>query len=185
VCDLSVEHSIGAHFATLEDPRCPIQRRHKLIDLIVIAIAATLSGADGWVAIAAFAQVKEAWLRSFLELPDGRPSHDTFGRVLHRQHRHQCRPLCPRRAGSLGDRERIASIALGLASTRRGRALVKEGVTRALSRRLPTPGPRRPLLRGVSGPYAGTRAPLARFTPTPRKFLNLLVALHGYKLITH
>jgi predicted transposase YbfD/YdcC len=80
--ELRVEGSIAAHFATLEDPRCEIQRRHKLIDMIVIAIAATLSGADGWVGVETFAKGKEEWLRSFLELPDGLPSHDTFGRVF-------------------------------------------------------------------------------------------------------
>ena len=82
MCDLSVERSIAAHFAMLDDPRCDIQRRHTLIEMIIIAIAATLSGADGWVAIEAFAKAKEAWLRSFLELPYGIPSHDCFGRVF-------------------------------------------------------------------------------------------------------
>lgn len=82
MCDLSVERSIAAHFAVLNDPRCDIQRRHKLIEMIIIAIAATLSGADGWVAIEAFAKAKEAWLRTFLELPYGIPSHDSFGRVF-------------------------------------------------------------------------------------------------------
>lgn len=82
MCDLSVERSIAAHFAALNDPRCEIQRRHKLTEMIIIAIAATLSGADGWVAIEAFAKSKEAWLRTFLELPHGIPSHDGFGRVF-------------------------------------------------------------------------------------------------------
>jgi hypothetical protein len=80
--ELRVERSIAAHFATLEDPRCETQCRHKLIDMIVIAIAATLSGADGWVGVETFAKGKEEWLRLFLELPDGLPSHDTFGRVF-------------------------------------------------------------------------------------------------------
>jgi len=82
VCDLSVERSIASHFAVLEDPRSAIQSRHKLIEMIVIAIAATLSGADGWVGVETFAKGKEAWLRTFLELPKGIPSHDCFGRVF-------------------------------------------------------------------------------------------------------
>ena len=82
VCDLSVERSIASHFAALEDPRSSTQSRHKLIEMLVIAIAATLSGADGWVGVETFARAKEAWLRSFLELPEGIPSHDTFGRVF-------------------------------------------------------------------------------------------------------
>jgi hypothetical protein len=50
--------------------------------MVVIAIAATLGGTDGWVAIAQFGRAKEAWFRQFLELPNGIPSHDTFGRVF-------------------------------------------------------------------------------------------------------
>ncbi|MBK5930663.1 transposase family protein, partial [Halochromatium salexigens] len=53
--DLSVERSIASHFAALEDPRCQIQRRHLLSEMMVIAIAAALSGADGWVGVATFA----------------------------------------------------------------------------------------------------------------------------------
>lgn len=82
MCDLSIERSMASHFAGLEDPRSPTQRRHQLIEMIVIAIAATLSGADGWAGVETFAKGKEAWLRSFLELPEGIPSHDTFGRVF-------------------------------------------------------------------------------------------------------
>jgi predicted transposase YbfD/YdcC len=76
------DQSLVGHFAVLEDPRDDTKRRHLLIDMIVIAIAATLCGADGWVQIAQFGRAKEAWLRQFLELPHGIPSHDTFGRVF-------------------------------------------------------------------------------------------------------
>ncbi|NEX23396.1 ISAs1 family transposase [Thiorhodococcus mannitoliphagus] len=79
---MSIERSIGRHFAALEDPRNPTQSRHNLIEMIIIAIAATLGGADGWVGIETFARGKEAWLRTFLELPHGIPSHDCFGRVF-------------------------------------------------------------------------------------------------------
>ena len=82
MCDVSAERSMASHFATLEDPRSATQSRHKLIEMIVIAIVATLGGADGWVGVETFAKGKEAWLRTFLELPYGIPSHDCFGRVF-------------------------------------------------------------------------------------------------------
>jgi hypothetical protein len=70
------------HSSTLEDPREARKCRHKLIDLVVIAIAAVICGADDWVAVAAYGRAKEAWFRQFLELPNGIPAHDTFGRVF-------------------------------------------------------------------------------------------------------
>ena len=78
----SLDRSLAGHFAVLEDPRDALRRRHKLIEMVVIAIAAVLCGADGWAGIAAFGRAKEGWLRQFLELPHGIPSHDTFGRVF-------------------------------------------------------------------------------------------------------
>jgi hypothetical protein len=50
--------------------------------MIVVAIAAVLAGADGWQDVERFARAKEEWLRQFLALPSGIPSHDTFGRVF-------------------------------------------------------------------------------------------------------
>lgn len=69
-------------FGRIEDPRLDRQKKHKLIDIIAIAVCATIAGADGWAPIALYARSKEAWLRTFLELPNGIPSHDTFGRVF-------------------------------------------------------------------------------------------------------
>lgn len=69
-------------FGGIEDPRLDRQKKHKLIDIIAIAVCATIAGADGWVAVALYARSKETWLRSFLELENGIPSHDTFGRVF-------------------------------------------------------------------------------------------------------
>jgi predicted transposase YbfD/YdcC len=77
-----LEHSLAGHFSTLEDPRDARRRRHKLIDMVVIAIAAVICGANDWVAVAAFGRAKEGWFRQFLELPNGIPAHDTFGRVF-------------------------------------------------------------------------------------------------------
>lgn len=72
------------HFAELEDPRSDSGKRHMLLDMIVIAICAVICGADGWVEVELFGQSKEKWLRTFLLLPHGIPSHDTFGRVFQR-----------------------------------------------------------------------------------------------------
>jgi predicted transposase YbfD/YdcC len=74
--------SLIKHFGQLEDPRDSTKARHKLLDMIAISVAAVICGADDWVSIAAFARAKEAWLRKFLDLPNGIPSHDTFGRVF-------------------------------------------------------------------------------------------------------
>ena len=70
------------HFGHLTDPRIERTKEHKLIDIVVIAICAIIAGADGWVAVETFGRAKEKWLRTFLELPNGIPSHDTFGRVF-------------------------------------------------------------------------------------------------------
>jgi predicted transposase YbfD/YdcC len=73
--------TIIVQFADLEDPR-RYNRWHLLHDIIVIAICAAVAGADDWVEVETFGQAKEDWLRGFLELPHGIPSHDTFGRVF-------------------------------------------------------------------------------------------------------
>lgn len=77
------EHGIFLRcFGTVEDPRVNRQRRHNLLDIIAIAVCAVVGGADSWVDVALFGRSKDAWFRTFLELPNGIPSHDTFGRVF-------------------------------------------------------------------------------------------------------
>ena len=71
-------------FATLEDPRIERTKRHKLLDIVAIAICATICGAGSWVHVEMFGRSKEEWFRTFLELPGGIPSHDTFGQVFSR-----------------------------------------------------------------------------------------------------
>jgi predicted transposase YbfD/YdcC len=71
-----------ASLAFVEDPRVEKRSRHLLIDILVITICATLCGAETCTEIEIFAEQKEEWLRRFLALPNGIPSHDTFGRVL-------------------------------------------------------------------------------------------------------
>ena len=71
-------------FASLMDPRTGRAKRYKLIDVIVIAICAVICGADSWVDVEMFGKSKKDWLSRLLELPNGIPSHDTFGRVFAR-----------------------------------------------------------------------------------------------------
>ena len=72
------------HFSVMPDPRRINHGRlkHELIDIIIIAIVATICGADNWVDIEKFGQAKEDWFKQFLKLENGIPSHDTFGRVF-------------------------------------------------------------------------------------------------------
>ncbi len=74
--------TINDHFSELEDPRIERTKRHKLIDIITISICAVICGADGWKDIELYGKCKYKWLKKFLELPNGIPSHDTFARVF-------------------------------------------------------------------------------------------------------
>jgi predicted transposase YbfD/YdcC len=71
-------------FADLPDPRVERTKRHQLLDLITIAVCAVVSGADTWVDVEGWGLAKQEWLATFLDLPGGIPSHDTFGRVFAR-----------------------------------------------------------------------------------------------------
>lgn len=71
-----------AYFAAVPDPRVERSRLHPLASLLVLALCAVVCGADSFVAIAHFGRVREAWLKTFLDLPNGIPSHDTLGRVF-------------------------------------------------------------------------------------------------------
>lgn len=73
---------IEKHFSKVKDPRIDRGKEHKLIDIISISILAVICGAEGWVDIENFGKGKSTWLKTFLELPNGIPSHDTFGRVF-------------------------------------------------------------------------------------------------------
>src|SRR5271154_1576928 len=67
---------------TLTDPRIERTRRHKLFDLLVVALCGTIAGADSWADVERFGNERLDWLRTFLRLENGVPSHDTFGRVF-------------------------------------------------------------------------------------------------------
>lgn len=104
-------------FSTLDDPRVHAKKnRHTLIDILVITVCAVLSGADDWVDVAHFGNAKQRWFARFLELPNGIPSHDTFGRVF-----------------SLLDPDAFADCFLawmeGLSSLRSGRVIAIDGKT--------------------------------------------------------
>ena len=71
-------------FGELEDPRPGRNVMHLLSDMLAIAIIAVICGADGWAEVEHFANCKQEWLKTFLRLPHGIPSHDTFGRVFGR-----------------------------------------------------------------------------------------------------
>jgi len=73
---------IEEYFSKVNDPRRDRTKDHKLIDIIAIAICAVICGAEGWTDIELFGNSKLHWLATFLELPNGIPSHDTFGRVF-------------------------------------------------------------------------------------------------------
>lgn len=74
--------TISDYFKNLKDPRIERTKRHKLIDIITITICAVICGADGWSDIELFGKSKYKWLKKFLELPNGIPSHDTLSRVF-------------------------------------------------------------------------------------------------------
>src|ERR1700733_11469503 len=76
--------SIRKHFTKLKDPRRRHRRLHRLQDIIVIALCAVIAGAQDWQEIETFGRKRRDWLKRFLPLANGIPSHDTFERVFDR-----------------------------------------------------------------------------------------------------
>ena len=74
--------SLMEHLRQVPDPRVERTRRHELMDLLVIALCAVIGGADNWVDVVQFGKAKKEWFATFLKLPHGIASHDTFGRVF-------------------------------------------------------------------------------------------------------
>ena len=79
-----VNASIVTHFQSLEDPRIERTKKHHLLDILVIALGTLLTGGEGFQDMELFGRSKRTWLQTFLTLPPGMPSHDTFGRVFAR-----------------------------------------------------------------------------------------------------
>jgi len=69
-------------FGDLPDPRVNRTREHRLIDVVVIGFCTILAGGEGFNDMEEFGKAKESWFRTFLELPNGIPRHDTFNRVF-------------------------------------------------------------------------------------------------------
>jgi len=80
----TVNASIVEHFQALEDPRIARTKKHLLLDILVIAVCTLLTGGEGFQDMELFGKSKRVWLQTFLALPHGIPSHDTFGRVFAR-----------------------------------------------------------------------------------------------------
>ena len=69
-------------FAEIVDPRIERTKRHPLSDILTLAVLAVIAGAEGWEDIEEFGQSKHEWLKRYLALPNGIPSHDTISRVF-------------------------------------------------------------------------------------------------------
>jgi predicted transposase YbfD/YdcC len=82
--DAGHDLSLVRHLAELPDPRLDRTKKHHLGDILVIALCATIAGADSWEEVQRFGEAKLGWLKGFLSLPHGIPSHDTFNRVFAR-----------------------------------------------------------------------------------------------------
>ena len=74
--------AVFSTFEDLTDPRIERTRRHELFELLVVALCGTIAGADSWADVERFGEKRLDWLRTFLRLENGIPSHDTFGRVF-------------------------------------------------------------------------------------------------------
>ena len=80
----SLKESVEQCFGNITDTRVTGKIAHKLVDIIAMSLLAVICGADGWVGIETYGKAKQTWLETFLELPNGIPSHDTFARVIGR-----------------------------------------------------------------------------------------------------
>lgn len=80
--DVEAPRGLLRAFGQLKDPRMNRTKKHRLSDILTIAICAIICGADGWVQVQEFGDRKKKWFQTFLDLPHGIPSHDTFGRVF-------------------------------------------------------------------------------------------------------
>jgi predicted transposase YbfD/YdcC len=97
-------------FGTMSDPRHPDMIRYPLIEVIAIALCAVLSGADDWVEVAAFGHAKAEWFATWLSLPQGIPSHDTFGRIFSWLNPHEFMQAFARWVDALQERLPVAAV---------------------------------------------------------------------------
>lgn len=77
---MNLSRNFLSHFSCIIDPRKETHnKKHRLSDILVLTILATLCGAESWTDVEEFGEAKEEWLKTFLDLPHGIPSHDTIG----------------------------------------------------------------------------------------------------------
>ena len=74
---MSIE-KLGQYLVAIEDPRCSGKVEHRLVEVLVIAVCAVIACAESWDDIALYGRSKLAWLRTFLDLPNGIPSHEAL-----------------------------------------------------------------------------------------------------------
>lgn len=79
---MSEKNKLLSYFSEMKDPRVERTKLHKLEDIVFIAIASVLSGIESWNEMEMYGNVKKPWLETFLELPNGIPTHDTFNRFF-------------------------------------------------------------------------------------------------------
>ena len=74
--------SLMDYFSEVPDPRMQRTQRHELLDILAVALCAVIGGADHWTEVVEFGESRQAWFATFLKLPNGIASHDTFARVF-------------------------------------------------------------------------------------------------------
>ena len=79
---MNEKSGISIYFSTMKDHRLDRKRRHDMLDIIALTIAAVVCGAEDWYEIEEFAVINELWFKTFLTLDNGIPSHDTINRFF-------------------------------------------------------------------------------------------------------
>jgi len=97
---MNKQSEILTYFRTMKDHRLDQKKKHDMLDIITITIAAVLCGADDWYEIEEFAEIRESWLKTFLTLENGIP-------VLYFQQKRECRLFSEKYTSPLGNREQI------------------------------------------------------------------------------
>lgn len=100
------------YFADLPDPRVDRTKKHRLGDILVIAVCAVIAGADSFREVETFGRAKHAWLKRFLALPNGVPSHDTFNRVFAALDRRAFAAGCARWMAGLAEAVGLKAVAI-------------------------------------------------------------------------
>ena len=100
-----METSLHKHFSGLNDPRIKRNKKHLLLDIVILTIIAVLCGAESWDSIELFGKTKLGFLKTFLNLPNGIPSHDTINRVFSMLNPKKFEKLFAQWAASLKDKD--------------------------------------------------------------------------------